>query len=307
MITRKTLSKIGIGAWGIGGFAERDPQNNDRRQIKALVHQFQLGLNLTEVNFWNSQGRSVELIKEALDRSGVERDDIFIVQAIYDYNNHTVNDVEDELNRCLRMFSTDHVDSIEFPLTAFNKYGFDNLLKRVAGYLSKGKARYTSVTNFDLKHLKRYHQIFRNSLFSHELHYSFEVRVIEDLGILDYGLDNDIINVPYQPLRRNRSAKRNWPLLVELAKKYGKTQNQIIINWMTSRGLHPLIKTETIKHIDENLNALKFTMDKADIKRMTDFHVPNYKRPEIDWFMREKNGVFIHSLPNVFDDNYPAK
>ena len=305
MIDRHNLSKLGIGAWGIGGFAEKDPKNDDEKQIKALAYQFEKGMNLTEINFWNAQGYSVQLIKQALDKSGVIRKNIFIVQAIYNYHNETLDDVRKEFELCLETFETDHVDSIEFPLTAFDKYGFRELVKLVEKYLSDGKARYTSVTNSNLDCLKKYHQIFKDKLFSHELHYSFEIRENEDLGILNYGLENNIINIPYQPLRRNRTAKRNWPLLKELSKKYDKTQNQIILNWMTARGLHPLVKSETLAHIDENLAALEFAMDKDDLKKLTDFRVPNYKSTRIDWFMKGKEGIFIHALPNVFDKNYP--
>ena len=306
MIDRHNLSKLGIGAWGIGGFVEKDPKNNDTKQIKALACQFEKGMNLTEINFWNSQGYSVQLIKQALDKSGVKRENVFIVQIIYDYYNETLDDVRKEFELCLETFEIEYVDSIEFPLTAFEKYGFKKLIELVEKCLSDGKARYTSVTNFNLDHLKKYHQIFKDKLFSHELHYSFEIRENEDLGILDYGLENNIINVPYQSLRRNRTAKRNWPLLKELSEKYDKTQNQIILNWMTARGFHPLVKSETLAHIDENLAALKFTMDKDDLKKLTNFRVPGYKTPEIDWFMKGQKGVFIHALPNIFDENYPS-
>jgi diketogulonate reductase-like aldo/keto reductase len=302
MINKENLSKISIGAWGIGGFAKKDPQNNDEKQIKALTYSFNKGMNLAEVNFWNAEGYSVKLLKKALDRSKFKRENIFLVQAIYSYNNDSLKDIEKELELCLKIFETDFIDSIEFPLTAISKYGFANIVGLVEKYLSKGKARYTSVTNFNLEYFKKYHKVFGKKLFSHELCYNFEIRENEDLGILDYALENNIINVCFQPLRRNRTAKRNWPLLVELAKKYQKTQNQIILNWMISRGLYPLVKSETIKHIDENLKALDFKMEKDDIKKLTDFRPPNYRSPEIDWFMKKEKGVFIHALPNVFDE-----
>jgi|APSaa5957512622_1039677.scaffolds.fasta_scaffold17395_6 diketogulonate reductase-like aldo/keto reductase len=305
MINKHNLSKIGIGAWGFGGYAEKDPENNDTKQIDALAYQFKKGMNLTEINFWNSQGQSAQLIKQALGKSGVKRDEVLLIQVIYDYRLETIKDVEKEFQLCLEVFETDYIDSIEFPLTAFDKYGFNNLVELVQKYISKGKARYTSVTNFDLPNLKKYHGIFKDKLFSHELCYSFDVRDAEELGILDYGFENNIINVPYQPLRRNRTATRNWPLLVELSKKYNKTQNQIILNWMTSRNIHPLVKSENIKHINENLDSLKFEMESGDIKRLTDFRVPNYKLQEIDWLMKGDSGNFIHSLPNTFDEIYP--
>jgi diketogulonate reductase-like aldo/keto reductase len=305
MINKQNLSKLGIGGWGIGGFMEKDPDNDDQKQIKALTHQFNKGMNLTEINLWNSQGHSARLTKQALDASNINRKDIMLVQAIYDYNLPTIEDVKKEFELCLEIYETDHVDAVEFPLTAYEKYGFDELVQLIQEYISKGKTRYISVTNFNLEYLKKIHQIFGEKLFSHELHYSFDVRDNEDMGILDYAFENNIINIPFQPLRRNRTAQRNWPILVELAKKYGKTQNQIILNWMTTRKMHPLVKSESIEHIDENLEALEFEMDKEDVKRLTDFRVPNYKAQEIDWFKQDKKGIFIAQLPNVFDEQYP--
>lgn len=305
MLDKKDISKIGIGAWGLGGFAKNNPDNDDQKQIDALIHQFKKGLNLVEINFWNSEGKSVELIKKALDKAKIKREEIFIIQVIYNYRNPSLDYVKKEFELCLKTFETDHVDSIEFPLSAFKKYGFDNLVDLVREYLDSGQARYTSVTNFNLEYLKKYHEIFKQKLFSHELHYSFEIRENESLGIIKYGLENDIINIPYQPLRRNRTAKRNWPLLVELSKKYNKTQNQIIINWMTSMGLKPLIKSDSINHIDENIEALDFDIDKNDLKRITNFKVPNYSSPKIDWFMENESADYIHSLANTFDERHP--
>ncbi len=304
MIDRNSLSRFGIGAWGIGGFAEKEPDNDDEKQIQALVYQFERGMNLTEINFWNSQGRSVELIKQALDRSDVSREDIFIVQAIYNYDNETLDKAREEFRACLELFETDYVDSIEFPLSAVNQYGLDPLIGLVSEFLESGRARYTSVTNFNLEYLKKYHAVFGDKLFSHELHYSFEIRENEDNDVIPYGEEHNIITVPFQALRRNRTAQREWPLLIELAEKYQKTQNQIILNWLTARGFHPLVKSETIEHIDENLAALEFEMEQKDLDRLSNFRPPGYSPPEVDWFMKSEHGVSVHALPNVFDDIY---
>jgi len=304
MINKKTLSKLGIGAWGVGGFAEKDPDNNDERQIKAIAYSLEKGMNWIEVNFWNSEGYSVELIKKAIKQAGISRKDYFIVQVIYDYNLETIEDINKEFELCLEKLETDYIDTLEFPLPAFRKYGFNNLVKLVEKYLTDKKIRYTSLTNCNLDYLKKYHQIFKDKLFSHELCYSFETRENEIFGITDYALKHNIINTPYQPLRRNRTAQRNWPVLVELSKKYNKTQNQIIINWLVSKGFYPLIKSETINHIDENLAALNFKIKESDLNKLNNFKIPGYKIPKIDWWM-VGDGVKTHMLPNVFDDNYP--
>ncbi|OGM14071.1 hypothetical protein A3D84_03120 [Candidatus Woesebacteria bacterium RIFCSPHIGHO2_02_FULL_42_20] len=305
MINRNNFSKIGIGTWGIGGFAEHDTNNDDEKQIKALTHQLSRGMNFVEINFWNSQGHSVKLIKEAVNRSGVARDKLFLLQSIYNYYNPTIGDVKKEFELCLKTFDINKVDSIQFPVTAIKVYGFKPLVKLVRSFLDQNLARFASVTNFDLENLKRYHAEFGDKIFSHELHYSFEIRTVDDLGIIDFDNKNKIINVLYQPLRRNRTAKQNWPLLAELAKKYNRTQNQIILNWMTTKGMHPLVKSETIEHIVENLESLNFEMDKSEIKRINDFRPPNYAPKEVDWMMEgNTNKAFIHALPNIFDEEY---
>ena len=306
MIDKHNLFPIGIGAWGHGGFAEYNPKNDDKKQIDAIAHQFTKGMNLVEVNFWNSQGHSVKLIKQALNQAKIKRDDIFLLQSIYNYYNPTIEDVKKEFELCLKTFNTDHVDSIQFPLTAIKAYGFRPLTTLMQEYLDRGLARYVSITNFNLEYLKKIHKMFRGKIFSHELHYSFEIRNNEELGITGFDDEHGIINVLYQPLRRNRTAKQNWLLLVKLAEKYNKTQNQIILRWLTSKGMYPLVKSETIEHIDENLTALDFKMDKRDIQRINDFRPPNYKSKNIDWWMEGKipNSAFIHDLPNIFDDEY---
>ena len=115
------------------------------------------------------------------------------------------------------------------------------------------------------------------------------------------------MNIPYQPLRRNRTAIRNWPILTGLSGKYKKTQNQIVLNWLKWKGFKPLVKSESKSHIDENLAAFDFVMEKADYISIDKFRVPNYKTPDIDWWQEGTGDEKIHMLPNVFDERYPAE
>ena len=171
--------------------------------------------------------------------------------------------------------------------------------------MTQGKIRFTSVTNFNLEYLQKYHQVFKEKLFSHELCFNFEIRENEVLSITEYARNNEILNVIYQPLRRNRTSHRNWPVLLELSQKYNKTQNQVLLNWLSAKGFYPLIKSDKIEHINENLEAWSFTLDTDDIKKLNNFSVSGYKSPKIDWFMTG-DGTKIHAIPNEFDEKYPA-
>jgi len=299
------LFPIGIGTWGIGGYAERDPKNNDKEQIDALIYMFRKGLNIAEVNLWNSEGKSVELVVKAFKESEVKRTDFFLHQAIYHYNHSTLQSALSEVLKVSELFGTDYVDSVEFNAASYEKYGYGKLVDGLHSLLDKKRTRFIGVTNASLDLLKRIHEEFGNAVFGHEIGFNFEIRANEDLGITKFAQENGILNIIYQPLRRNRTAKRNWPLLDELSKKYGKTQNQIIINWIVSKGFLLLIKSQRIKYIDENIEALDFEIDKSDLSRIDKFRPEGWKTPKIDW-NKTGSGVSIDQLSNIFDEIYDA-
>lgn len=303
MLQTQKIFPIGIGTWGLGGFAERDTSTNDKKQINALNHMIENGFNYIGLNLWSAEGHSVRLVSEALNYSSKSRSEIFLSQAIYEYNNPTLADTESELEKLMKLFDTSYIDSFEFNNAGEETYGLSETIELQDKLLKQDKIRYVAVSNPSLKNLKILHKEFGEKLFSVEVGFNFEIRENYDNGIIPYLLKNNIKPVVYQPLRRNRTAKRNWKLLVDLSKKYNKTQNQIIMNWIVSLGYLPITKSETISHIDEHIDSLAFKMEKGDIKKLTDFRVPNYNPPKAV-FSNSEEGVRIDQLSNVFDEEY---
>lgn len=302
MIKKSNLFPLGIGTWGIGGLAERDVNIDKLKQLRALKYMFQKGMNYVEANLWYSQGYASELLAEAYKKSGIKRENLFLVQAIY-LKDQTLQEVEGEIDKLLQLFDTKYIDSLQFTQSTFLGFKFEDICRVVDKVLASKKARFTSITNENLPLLKQYHKRFGDKLFSHEVCYNFEIRTNETEGITTYAQENNILTVLYQPLRRNRTAKRNWPLLVELSKKYGLTPNQIIISWLINKGFLPLIKSESIVHIAENLEAINHRLEAGDIQRLNDFVPPGYTPLLIDW-NKTGNGFRIDQVSNVFDDEY---
>jgi len=302
MLDPKNIFPIGIGTWGIGGFAEREQLIDRTKQEKALIHMFNSGMNFAEANIWYSQGASVEILASALENSSKKRKDIFICQAVY-VKDGNFDGVEKEVEKVLKKFNTDFIDTFQFTASVFLKFGFEKCIKLVDKLIDQRITRYTSITNESLELLTRYHKYFQDKLFSHEVVYNFEVRVNENEGTIPYASKNNIKTVIYQPLRRNLTAKRNWPILVELSKKYKVSQNQILLAWLISKGYLPLTKSETIGHIDEHLLAIKLKIAPEDLKVLNDFKPPNYIEPKVDW-NRTGDGVEISQLSNIFDAEY---
>lgn len=297
------LSKMGIGTWGIGGFMEADPSNDDAKQVIALAYTINKGVNYVETVYMYAKGKAVDLLSQAFKQSGAKRESLFVTLSVYQRDAKTIQDIEGRVNDFLKTFGTDHIDSVQFTMGLVRDMGLENIKILVERLIADGKTKFTSLTNSSLEFLKTYHEAFGNNLFAHEGAFNFEVRENEKYGLTDYAKQNNILNVVFQSLRRNRTASRNWPVLVELSKKYGKTQNQIILNWIVSKGFFPIVKSSTKEHVDENLASFDFAIESEDLKRLNEFKIPGYISPEIDWYDTGK-GEKIHNLPNIWDSLY---
>ena len=166
-------------------------------------------------------------------------------------------------------------------------------------FVDTGKVRYLGISNCNLKQLKEVNSIVKLDFF--EGVYNLECKTNEDIGILDFCNKNDIIFIAYQALRRNRTANRNYLVLVDLANKYRKTQNQIILNWIIKeKGIKPIIKCTNVERITENLESLEFEMDKLDYERLNRFRSKEFDNIKIDWDFTGV-GVTIDQLPNQYE------
>ena len=134
-------------------------------------------------------------------------------------------------------------------------------------------------------------------LFSFEGLYYLECKQNEDVGILDYCSEHNILFINYQPFGRNRTANHNYPLLVELANKYNKTQNQILLNYyVKEKNIIPITKSNKIEHIKLNLEALGFEMEQPDYQSLNDFRCEEFDILEVDWL--DNGGLPIYKFAN---------
>ena len=169
-----------------------------------------------------------------------------------------------------------------------------NQLKRL---VSRGKSKNISASKLNIEQLKMIVEDLNIDLFSFEGLYNLECKQNEDVGILDYCKKYNILFLNYQPFRRNRTANHNYPLLVELANKYNKTQNQILLNYyIYEKKLVPITKANKIEHIDLNLEALNFKMEQIDYDKLNKFRCKEFDALEVDW--QDNGGISIYKFAN---------
>ena len=82
-----------------------------------------------------------------------------------------------------------------------------------------------------------------------------------------------------------------------MSKKYNRTQNQIMINWIVKeKGIYPLIKSTNVNRIKENIESLDFDMDKEDYEILNKFQNEKINSIDINW--DDESGITIDQLAN---------
>jgi diketogulonate reductase-like aldo/keto reductase len=283
----KPISRIGIGSYGIGGRGHRDmditEKDEDQKYVGALVYTLQKGANFTEIALGYGHGQSLALFKQALDKSTVDRQDIFLTHSLYPRDLPTIEVVNEDIASFYRVMETAYADSTLITQSLIIKFGKEAVYPLLHKLLETGKTRYVSLSNASPNWIRAFKKEFDDKFIAHEGHLSFEVRALQDKGVFQTCDELGVKNIIWRPLRRNKTLQHNWELLTELAKKYQKTQSQIVLNWICQLGYNPMVFSTSQEHIDENISATDFQMSAEDYQRMTDFRPQNYQPIKVDW------------------------
>lgn len=287
---KNNIFKIGIGTWKI------DPDNFEN-DLEALKFSFDLGQNYLPLSMLYNNGKVVEKMHKFIKLVG--RENLFICANLERYVER-IEDVENQLNQYLNMLELDYVDCFQIHTFAVCKIPMLDIYKEINRLVEIGKVKYIGVSNVNLEQLKQITNIVKIDFF--EGVYNLDCKYYENSGLIEYCNNHDILFTAYQTLRRNKIAQKNYSFLVELADKYHKTQNQIMINWIVKeKGIIPLIKSTNISRIKENLAALDFEMEKTDYELLNEFQNEKINTIQINW--NDESGITIDQLPNQNEDN----
>lgn len=288
MINKNDIFELGIGTWKID-------YENIENDMQSLIYSYNLGQNYLSLSMLYNNGEVVRQLKKFIDK--VDRNKLFIATNL-EPTIECKDDIEKQLNEYLQTLDIEYVDMLQLHKPSFSKISVIDVYKEIQRLVSLGKVKYIGISNASLEQLSLINKEIKIDFF--EGIYNLECKIYEDIKVLDYCNKNDIKFMCYQPLRRNRTAKRNYPLLVELASKYDKTQNQIILNWIINeKKMIALVKSTNINRINENKQALDFKMDIEDYERLNNFRSEEFDNVKVDW--DDNGGISIDQLANQFE------
>ncbi len=190
-----------------------------------------------------------------IQKSGVKREDIFLVTKLWP----TVYEKETAVDETLARLGTDYIDLLFLHQPTDNwREGYRNIEKAVKA----GKVKAIGLSNFPDALLREAIDTMeiKPQMVQVEAHpYYPQTELKKILSETGMGL------MAWYPLGHGDRKMREEPIFTELAKKYGKTNAQIILRWHIQSGNVVIPGSKNPAHIRDNFNIFDFVLSDADM------------------------------------------
>jgi 2,5-diketo-D-gluconate reductase B len=201
-------------------------------------------------------------IGEAMSVSSVSRENIFLATKVW----HTDLDADDVLQtteESLRQLDTPYVDLLMIHWPS-ERYDLRKTIESMLVLRDQGKAMNIGVCNFPLKLLKEVKEEIRAPIFCDQVEFH---PFIDQLDLLDYGIENEILLTAYSPLAQGRVEENEY--LRQIGEKYNKTPAQVALRWLIEQeNVVAIPKSSSREHLEQNINIFDFKLTDGEFDRI---------------------------------------
>ena len=245
----------------------------ERKYINTVAKAIQMGFRL--IDFSESYGDGT-LLKEAIRRSGVPREQLFITTRIS--NKSQINKtVRDDFLKQLKGLRTDYVDLLQFhwPVTGH----YLDTWREMESFQQEGLCKMIGVANCNQHHLEDIFTIckIRPAVGQFEIHPLFTQK-----NLIKYYKEQGLQVEAYTALARHDDRLFTLPLLKNIGKKYNKTIAQVILRWDIQNKCIPIVRSFNLGHIQELLDIFDFELSEEEVKLIDNININSRLRYDTD-------------------------
>ena len=259
-----SMPVFGLGTWMMGGDSSRDENNDGQTNIASLICGMEHGLKHIDTAEMYAEGFAEEITGQAL--KGRAREHLFITSKVW--TNHLSYDgVLRAAEGSLKRLGVDYLDLylIHKPVEGFP---LDETMKAFDRLVDEGIIKNIGVSNFSVDRFKKAQAVCSHKIVANQVHYNLASREPEK-ELLRFCQENDVMLIAWRPLQKGTIIDADYPFFDELCEKYHKTRAQLALNWLISQKNVVTISTmRSTIHLEENLGALNWQMDIADIEKL---------------------------------------
>lgn len=213
-------------------------------------------------------------VGEGMKKSGIDRKELFLVTKV---NFKSYENAEQTVMQSLANLQTDYIDLLLLHWPFANYYAAWRVLEKL---YAEGKVRAIGVSNFEpdqLLDLIAYNQVIPavNQIETNLYCQRSAERIWMD--------KKQVAHMAYAPLGQgNRNEMFAESAVLALAEKYGKTPAQILLRFLTQKGIVVIPKSTKPAHIKENFTLFDFTLsaDEMGLLSALDKKEPLIGKPE---------------------------
>ena len=258
----EAVPALGQGTWNIGD----DPRRR-RDEIAALRRGLDLGLTLVDTAEMYGDGRSEELVGEAI---AGRRDEVFLVSKVYPHN-ASRRAMPRSCEASLRRLGVDTID-----LYLLHWPGNVPLAETVEAFEAlrrAGKIRHWGVSNFDTRAMQELWRTPGGSAAQvNQVLYNLGERGIE-WDLQPWMREQRVPLMAYSPFDQARLLGQ--PALLRFAREHGMTPAQLAIAWLLARdGVIAIPKAGSTRRVEENASALAHPLSEAQLRALDSLFPP---------------------------------
>lgn len=202
-----------------------------------------------------------EEVGEAIQKSGVPRNDIFLTSKVW-IDNYGYDKCRKSVETSMKKLKTDYLDLMLLHQPFSDYYGAWRALEDL---YREGKIRAIGVSNFypdRLVDIASFSSV-RPMVNQVETH-PFNQQVAAKKYMDKYGVQIEA----WAPFGEGRGGLFENPVLDEIAQKHKKTTAQVMLRWHIQRGVVVIPKSTHYERMKENLNVFDFMLDEEDMAKI---------------------------------------
>lgn len=237
---------------GFGVFQVKNLAECERSVLDAIASGYRL--IDTAASYENE-----EAVGKAIRKSGVPREELFITTKLWIQSNG-YEGTKKAFENSLKKFDLDYLDLYLIHQPFGDVYGEWRAMQDL---YKEGRVKAIGVSNFQpdrLIDLIIHNEVVPavNQIETHPFHQQIETQ--------QFLQENNVQIESWGPFAEGKNNIFHNELLLSIARKYNKSIAQIILRWLTQRGVVAIPKSVRKERMEENLDSLDFELGAEDME-----------------------------------------
>ena len=199
-----------------------------------------------------------EAVGNAIEKCGVPREELFITTKVW-ISNYGYDKTRESVLNSMKKLKVDYLDLVLLHQPFSDYYGAYHALEDL---YKEGKLRAIGVSNFypdRLSDICAFNEITPQINQVETNPFNQQIEAQENMT------KNNVQIEAWAPFGEGRNDMFNNQILKKIADKYQKSVAQVILRWLTQRGVVALAKSINPNRIQENFNTFDFKLSDEDM------------------------------------------